>query len=66
MFVNINGYGLVKFKPQEINSHDSETQFRGKIRLPKGVLSVNGKKWVKHDYWYSCGQSFNSAKWESS
>jgi hypothetical protein len=56
MFVFINGYGSVKFRPLEISTTGSDTQFRGKIKLPKGIKSGEGKKWINHDYWFAVNQ----------
>lgn len=56
MYVYTNGYGPVKFRALEITLFENDpttAQFRGEIRLPKGVVRGDGKKWVELDYWFT-------------
>lgn len=56
MKVNVNGYGLLKFKATsciKFDGRDELAQFCGKVKLPKGTYLVSGEKWMYHDYWYS-------------
>ena len=55
MKVQVNGYGMLPFRATEcykFRGEESLVQFRGEVKLPKGVRAGDGKKWVQHDYWY--------------
>lgn len=64
MFVFVNGYGLLKFRitKKERFLPYAPTQFKGQIKLPKGTVTYNGKKWYDLDYWFTKDQIFNSKK----
>lgn len=64
-FVFINGYGLVKFKSINKNVFISEdghfnAQYQGLIKLPKGVTTGDGSKWMDYDYWFDSNKIFNT------
>jgi hypothetical protein len=59
MKVFVNGYGMLPFRATEcskFNSREDLVQFRGEVRLPKGVKMGGGSKWMPHDYWYDTRQ----------
>ena len=71
MKVIVNGYGLLPFRATECHKFDGRedlVQFRGEVKLPKGVRTGGGSKWMAHDYWYTTGQitpTYNTAPSEA-
>lgn len=55
MYVNITAHGLCRFRVIEEgwNEDNDEVQYRGQYRLPKGIRTNSGKKWVDIDYWFT-------------
>jgi len=60
LFIFSDGYGKVPFIPTEIYNSELGVQFRGKIKLPKGHRTGDGKKWIEKDYWYTCDEIHNA------
>lgn len=56
--VFVCGHGLVKFKSEIRRGFGEEIQYQGKIKLPKGLRTTAGKKWISHDYYYDDSQIF--------
>lgn len=71
MKVIVNGYGMLPFRATECHKFDGRedlVQFRGEVKLPKGVKTGGGSKWMAHDYWYTTGQitpTYNTAPSEA-
>jgi len=71
MKVQVNGYGMLPFRATECHKFDGRedlVQFRGEVKLPKGVKTGGGSKWMAHDYWYTTGQitpTYNTAPSEA-
>lgn len=63
-YVFVTGYGLCKFKGIEsvtlLGSFNRQT--KGDIKLPKGVKTTEGKKWMALDYWFFDHQVFSTKK----
>ena len=67
--VFINGHGAVRFRARKsiqllnsISDFDEEKQYRGEIKLPKGVTDEKGNKWKKINYWFTKSEIHKSAK----
>lgn len=52
-YVFVNGYGLLPFKVRKVETNFGNPQYKGVVRLPKGVFTSTGKKWNLLDYWYN-------------
>lgn len=71
MKVIVNGYGMLPFRATECHKFDGRedlVQFRGEVKLPKGVRTGGGSKWMAHDYWYTPEQitpTYNTAPSEA-
>lgn len=65
-FVFVNGFGLVKFKANEMyqfigeDGRRVEKQYIGDIKYPKGIRSFNGCKWVSYNYYFDKSKIFKS------
>jgi len=60
-YVFTNGYGLVKFVGFGI-SDSTPTLYEGYVKLPKGITTGGGSKWIKHGYLFAENQVFESKK----
>lgn len=63
-FVFVNGYGLVPFRIVDVidNNLNEKKQYRGEIKLPLGVKTYDGKKWMEKDYTFLEKEVFDSVK----
>jgi len=62
---------MLPFRATECHKFDGRedlVQFRGEVKLPKGVRTGGGSKWMAHDYWYTPEQitpTYNTAPSEA-
>jgi hypothetical protein len=59
-YVFVSGYGLLLFKVKKEEVHFDRVQYKGLIKLPKGVFTSTGGKWYSHDFWYNEEDIFDS------
>ena len=63
LYVFTNGYGLVRFRIEKVHNAGKDTEtYKGSIRLPKGITSTEGKKWLKYYYRFKLGEVFAGKK----
>lgn len=58
-YVFVSGYGLLPFKVRKVETNFGNAQYKGVVRLPKGVFTGKGKKWDLLDFWYNESQIFD-------
>lgn len=60
-YVFVTGYGLCRFKPTKSYCTATDIKMRkGKAKLPKGIRTASGKKWMFLDYYFTIEEMFTS------